>query len=200
MRTRVGLLCAALVLAAAGPASAAPKWEAFGDVEAVKGKPGGWAIALTSDMSADLPFGGIAWEPKKDLTFSDIKKLSADINGDYAGGSPRFQINVLLPDGSVKKIFVYLGEDPDLIGTTDGWEKSGNLIGGTDERWDTSQLVAGTQVNDYQGALAIAGDLPVVGIQLVVDGGWFFPTGVQTVLVDNVRVNNDVMTGKNFKY
>jgi hypothetical protein len=149
-------------------------------------------------MSADLPFGGIAWEPKKDLTFSDIKKLSADINGDYAGGSPRFQINVLLPDGSVKNVFVYLGEDPSFIGTTDGWEKSGNLIGSTDLRWDTSQ-VGGTFYDDYAGAVDLVGDLPVVGIQLVVDGGWFFPNGIQTVLVDNVRVNNDVMTGKNFK-
>jgi hypothetical protein len=199
MRTRIGLLCAAVVLAVAGPAAAAPRWEAFGDVEAVKDRPGDWVVALTSDMNAELPFAGIAWEPKKELTFSDLKRLSADFNGAYGGGSPRFQINVLTADGEVKNIFVYLGSEPDFIGRTEGWESTGNLIGSADARWDTSQLVAGTQVNDYEGALAIAGDLSVVGVQLVVDGGWLFSDGVQTVLVDDVRVNSDVLTGKNFK-
>jgi hypothetical protein len=198
MSTRIGWLCAAVVLAVAGPAAAKPKWEAFGDVEAVKVAPGGWAIALTSDLDADLPYGGIAYEPKKGLTFAGIKKLSADFNGDYGGGSPRFQINVELPDGSVKNVFVYLGDEPSFVGTTDGWEKSGNLIGSADLRWDTSQ-VGGTFYDDYAGALELVGALPVVGIQLVVDSGWFFADGTQTVLVDNVRVNNDVMSGKNFK-
>ena len=199
MRTRIGWLCAAVVLAVAGPAAAAPKWEAFGNVEAVKDRPGDWVVALTSDMAAELPFGGIAYEPKRGLTFSDLKRLSADFSGAYAAGSPRFQINVLTADGEVKNIFVYLGEGPNFIGQTDGWESTGNLIGSADQRWDTSQLVAGTQVNDYEGALAIAGDLPVVGIQLVVDSGWFFTDGVQSVLVDDIRVNNDVLKGKGFK-
>jgi hypothetical protein len=196
MRTRIGWLCAAVVLSVAGPAAAAPKWEAFGNAEAVKVAPGGWAVALTSD--ADLPFGGIAYEPKKGLTLSDIKRLSADINGDYAAGSPRFQINVLLPDGTVRNVFVYLGEYPNYVGTTDGWLKSGNLVTSEELRWDTTQ-VGGTFYDDYEGAVELVGDLPVVGIQLVVDSGWFFEDGTQTVLVDNVRVNNDVMSGKNFK-
>jgi hypothetical protein len=200
MRTRIGLLCAALILAAAGPATAGgAKWQAFGDAEAVKVSPGNWAIALMSDMSSDVPYGGIAYQPKKDLTFADLKRLSTDFNGAYGGGSPRFQINVELPDGSVKNIFVYLGDPTSFVGQTDGWESTGNLIDSTDQRWDTSQLVAGTQVNDYEGALAIAGDLPVVGIQLVVDGGWFFTDGVQQVLVDNIRVNGDILKGKGFQ-
>ena len=198
MRTRIGLLGAAVLLAVAGPAAAGSKWEEFGNVEPVKADRGGWALALTSDMSADAPFAGLAYEPKKALTLAGIKKLGADINGDYAAGSPRFQINVLMPDESIKNIFVYLGDDPNYIGTTDGWLKSGNLVTSDELRWDTTQ-VGGTFYDDYEGALELVGDLPVVGIQLVVDSGWFFDDGLQTVLVDNVRVNNDVMTGKNFK-
>ena len=95
-------------------------------------------------------------------------------------------------------MFVYLGDFPNYVGTTDGWEKSGNLVTSEEARWDTSQ-VEGTFYDDYEGAVDLVGDLPVVGIQLVVDGGYFFGDEGQTVLVDNVRVNNDLMSGKNFK-
>jgi hypothetical protein len=199
MRTRIGLFCATVVLAVASPAAAAPKWEAFGSAGPVKLGPGDWAVALMSDLDADDPFGGLAYSPKKGTKFADLETLSVDYlaaDGAFFGGSPRFEINVQTPTG-VKNVFVYLGTPPAFDDEPTTWTHSGNLIGSTDLRFDTTQL-GGPFYGDYQDARDIAGHLPVVGIQLVVDGGWG-PDGPQTILVDNVTVNKDVLKAKGFK-
>jgi len=192
----------ATVLAATGfaaPAFADAKWSAFGDAEAVKVGHGDWAINLTSDVASSDSSGysGIAYSPKKGLTFAGIKNLSVDYVGQLGGGSARFQINVLTDDG-VKNIFVYFGTPPDFDDTVTTWTSSGNLIGSDDLRFDLTQI-GGPFYGSYADALELAGNLPIVGIQLVVDSGWFFSDGVQTVLVDNIRVNNDKLSSKGFK-
>src|SRR5262249_27580026 len=155
---------------------AAP-WSAFGNAEAVKvGKD--WAIALTSDLSSsntDDWYGGIAFSPRKGLTFSGIKQLNADYMlaaGTLGGGSPPVPVNIRGGDGNfVGNVFVYLGTPPNFMDDTQGWQTTGNLIKATDLRYDTSQ-VGGTFYDDYAGAVDLVGGAEVLGIQLVVDGGW----------------------------
>src|SRR4029453_2632439 len=69
------------------------------------------------------------------------------------------------------------------------WIASGNLIGSTDGRFDTSQVQAGTQVSTYAPARGLVGSYQVTGISLVVDSGWAFADKEQTVNVRNVKVN-----------
>jgi hypothetical protein len=73
-------------------------------------------------------------------------------------------------------------------------QDTGNLIGNNDPcRYDTSQIVAGTQCNTYAGTQALLAAFPnaqVIGIQLVVDSGFAFSDGEQTVVVNpSVMVN-----------
>jgi len=204
---RLGLLFAAVVaLVWTGAAQAAAPWSAFGNAESVKVDKD-WAIALTSDLSSsntDDWYGGVAFSPRKGLTFSGIKQLSADYMlaaGTLGGGSPRFQINIGDGDGNfVGNVFVYLGTPPNFMDDTQGWQSSGNLIKATDLRYDTSQ-VGGTFYDDYAGAVDLVGNAEVLGIQLVVDGGWgpWADGGVQSVFVDDVRVNNFKLSAKGFK-
>jgi hypothetical protein len=60
---------------------------------------------------------------------------------------------------------VYLGPAPSFTGcSTNVWIASGNLIGTTDGRYDTSQVQAGTQSSTYAQALALVGSYQVTGI------------------------------------
>jgi hypothetical protein len=88
-------------------------------------------------------------------------------------------------------VFVYLGPAPSFSGCSPNvWITSGNLIGSTDGRFDTSQVQAGTQVSTYAQANALVGSLQVTGISLVVDSGWAFTDKEQTVMVRNVKIND----------
>ena len=94
------------------------------------------------------------------------------------------------PSGE-KNVFVYLGPTPSFTGCSpNAWIASGNLIGSTDGRFDTSQVQpGGTQVSTYAQALALVGRYQVTGISLVVDSGWAFADKEQTVQARNVKVN-----------
>ena len=88
-------------------------------------------------------------------------------------------------------MFVYLGPAPSFAGCSPNvWIASGNLIGSTDGRFDTSQVQAGTQVSTYAQAQALVGSFPVTGISLVVDSGWAFADKEQTVMARNVKIND----------
>jgi hypothetical protein len=98
-------------------------------------------------------------------------------------------VKVQTPSGE-KNVFVYLGPAPSFTGCSqNAWIASGNLIGSTDGRFDTSQVQAGTQVSTYAQALALVGSYQVTGISLVVDSGWAFGDKEQTVDVRNVKIN-----------
>jgi len=73
------------------------------------------------------------------------------------------------------------------------WLSTGDLLEGVNPI-DTSQLDGGTFYDPYATALAKYGNYTVTGVQLVADGGWFFPDGEQTVLVDNTNVDGDITT------
>jgi hypothetical protein len=143
-----------------------------------------------SDTSTANNASGINFTDTGVTTFSSLTRLATKFNvtdNGCGGGSPRFQINF-----GGQNAFVYLGPSPTFTGCAPNTlVDSGNLIGNNDPcRWDTSQLQAGTQCNTYAGALALLGSRTVTGIQLVVDGGWFFADKEQTVLVCDIRINS----------
>jgi hypothetical protein len=205
MNAKRAFLATLAVLILVGVAWAAAPWSIFGSAQAVKmgQPPNPWAIKLPSILP-DQPYSGVNFQmPDGSLLFRDIQVLSADFNvtsTDCGGGSPRFQIAIDMngdgqftqpPDGNV---FVYFGPFPNFTGCPAGWQSTGNLITAPDLRFDTSQ-VGGTFYDSYANALALVGDKAVLGISLVVDGGWKAP---QVVLVDNVTVNNFKLTAKGF--
>lgn len=183
-------------------------WEAFGETSKV--------IELTSDCAVypdclsddSFTYSGVSFiyngSPFKKkfgyLKFADIYKLSTDYNvtdTDCGGGSPRFSIELANTGGTLCSIagdscniFVYIGPYPNYTGCAPGWQSTGNLIEITDPIFDTSQLAGGTFYDTYSNALALAGQAKVLGIDLVVDGGWINPGPGQDILVNNVMVNN----------
>jgi hypothetical protein len=186
--TLVVSLAAAL---AAAPTALAADFTLHGGAQAGAGN-----VKLVSDVgnasNAD-DFSFIDFSVPAGMKFSELTTLSTQFNvtdDDCGGGSPRFQINF----GS-QNAFVYLGPSPTFTGCTPNtFVDSGNLVGNNDPcRWDTSQLVPGTQCNTYAGALALLGSRTVTGIQLVVDSGWFFADKEQTVLVCDIRINGSTV-------
>lgn len=187
MRKLVVTLTAVVVaLALAAPATAATATLFGGATQ------DGNMVRLVSDLSnastAD-DSSGINFTDTGVTTFASLQQLATRFNvtdDDCGGGAPRFQINF----GS-QNVFVYLGPSPTFTGCSPNTlVDSGNLIGNSDPcRWDTSQIQPGTQCNTYAGALALLSNMTVTGIQLVVDGGWFFADREQTVLVCDVRIN-----------
>lgn len=184
-----------------GAALAAPNHSLFGEASYVNG-PTGRAVQMISDPSPG--YGGVDFTiPSGISTFADLTKLSADFNptdDGCAGGSPRFQINV--PEtGPVESgdtsgqdnIFVYFGPNP-VTGTCtlNIWQNTTDLLD-PGKFVDTSQL-GGTFYQEYTSAVAQFGSLPILGIQLVTDAGWAFSDGEQTILSDNVMINNTVYT------
>ena len=149
-------------------------------------------VSNTGDGTAANDFSGASFSGTGVTTFSTLTTLSTEFNvtdDDCSGGSPRFQVKVQTPSGE-KNVFVYLGPAPSFTGCSqNAWIASGNLIGSTDGRFDTSQVQAGTQVSTYAQALALVGSYQVTGISLVVDSGWAFGDKEQTVDVRNVKIN-----------
>ena len=103
------------------------------------------------------------------------------------GGAPRFQINT-----AQGNIFVYIGPPPNYTGCQmNVWVSTGDLQTET-LPVDSSQLPGGTFYDTWTHVLAAYGSLAVTGIQLVTDGAW--SVGTQTVLVDNVLINDMIFT------
>ncbi len=178
--------CAAVIAPAALAATATP----FGGATVSGGIL--TLVSNTGDAGSTNDASGASFADTGVTTFSSISTLSTEFDvtdDDCKGGSPRFQVRVQTPSGE-KNVFVYLGPSPSFTGcSTNVWIASGNLIGATDGRYDTSQVQAGTQISTYAQALALVGSYQVTGISLVVDSGWAFDDKEQTVKVRNVRVN-----------
>jgi hypothetical protein len=193
MRVFRGVVAAAVLLCLSAAVQAAQPWSLFGDAEFVRvGDRGNqWAIELSSIGAS---FSGIAFEPRKDTTFADLRQLSASYlieEGAFGGGSPRFQI-ALDTDGDGDfngNVFLYLGTPPNFADDTEDWQSTGNLLASEDLRFDLTQF-GGPFYGGYEDALALVGDAEVLEISLVVDAGWKFPETGQVILVDNVRVDN----------
>jgi hypothetical protein len=157
-------------------------------------------VSNTGDSDTANDSSGASFSDAGVTTFASIATLAAEFNvtdDDCSGGSPRFQVQVQTASGP-KNVFVYLGSPPSFTGCSQNvWIASGNLVGSTDGRFDTSQVQTGTQVSTYAQALALVGSLPVTGISIVVDSGWAFADKEQTVMVRNVKINDSTFfTGK----
>ena len=152
------------------------------------------AVQLTSDLSNVKPvddYSGVDFAVAAGMTLSDLTFLATDYNftqNSCGGGSPRFQINVTTPSNTTQNIFVYIGPSPNYTGCATGWTSSGNLVTPA-SLVDTAQI-GGGPYQTFAAALIAYGSFPVTGIQLVVDAGWAFTDGIQTVLVDNVVIND----------
>ncbi len=189
---------AALILA--GSALAAT-YTLFGGAELVSpGNASNTAASLVSD--ATDPYSGIDFEVPDGLTFAELETLSTDYNvtdDDCGGGSPRFTIGLdTTGDGEEDGyVAVYIGPSPNFTDCATGWQSTGNLIGNNDAgRYDAT--FAGGTLGTYDTTLADFGDATVTSIQLIVDSGWSDAASngdaEQTVLIDNVAINDDVTT------
>ena len=149
-------------------------------------------VSNTADAGTTNDASGASFTGTGVTTFSSITTLSTEFDvtdDDCKAGSPRFQVRVQTPAGE-KNVFVYLGPPPSFTGCSPNvWIASGNLIGSTDARYDTSQVQPGTQVSTYAQALALVGSYQVTGISLVVDSSFAFTDKEQTVRIRNVRIN-----------
>lgn len=146
--------------------------------------------------NGSIPYSGIDYTQTRRLPFNGISTLQTDYNlqtGDCFGGSPRFQIDVDSDgDGHANgNVFVYIGDVPNFNcpNAIDAWQSTGNVIGGSDARWDLSQF-GGPFDGTYAQALAMLGSDAVTGIQLVADSGWH---AAQDVWVDDFTVNGSTL-------
>ena len=180
-------VCAAVITPAALAATATP----FGGATVSGGIL--TLVSNTGDAGSTNDASGASFADTGVTTFASITTLSTEFDvtdDDCKSGSPRFQVSVKPPLSEEKNVFVYLGPLPSFTGcSTNVWIASGNLIGATDGRYDTSQLQPGTQMSTYAQALARVGSYQVTGISLVADSGWDFGDKEQTVKIRNVRVN-----------
>ncbi|MBI2020570.1 hypothetical protein HYS94_04080 [Candidatus Daviesbacteria bacterium] len=191
---------AAAFLALATVALATDGFTFFGDAETYSpGYNSPTAVQLRSDPTPG--WGGIDFDVAAGTTFADIDTLSTDYNFTEAscgGGSPRFQINLDTDNnGSFDgNAFVYIGPPPNYTLCPGGvWQNTTNLADPADFV-DTGQ-VGGTFYDTFATAQLNYGSATVLGIQLVVDANWFFGGANQTVLVDNVVINNSTYTFEN---
>jgi hypothetical protein len=157
-RARITVTIAAVAGAILVPAAMAATATPFGGATTSGGVL--TLVSNTGDAGATNDASGATFADTGVTTFGSISTLSAEFDvtdDDCKAGSPRFQVRVQTPAGE-KNVFVYLGPAPSFTGCSQNvWIASGNLIGSTDGRFDTSQVQAGTQVSTYAQALALVG-------------------------------------------
>jgi hypothetical protein len=185
------LVCTSLSLVAV----AADGDTLFGDATLVSpGFNSPTAAQIRSDASIPPNYGGVDFRIPSGLTVAGLGTLSTDYEftvGSCWGGAPRFQVNVTTPANGTRNIFIYIGPPPNYTGCPPSvWSNTGNLAAPTN-------LVDATQIGGgfyelYAAVQSAYGGYPVTGIQVVVDAFW--AGGTQTVLVDNVMINNAIFT------
>lgn len=160
-------------------------------------------VSNTGDADPNNDYSGISFDDLNGQPFSSLSTLSADYNvtdDDCGAGSPRFQIRLDensngIDDAADGNIFVYLGPSPSFTNCASGWQSSGNMIGNDDAgRWSSEQITGGVNSGTYTQALAAAGSLNILDINIVVDSGWNSDAAngdsEQTNLIDNVTLNS----------
>jgi hypothetical protein len=189
----VSIALAFALVFAAGVFAAASNYSLFGDAELKSpGNSSPTAAQIRSSATVAPNYGGVNFVVPDGLTVGDLDTLSVEYKftaGECAAGSPRFQINV--SDGTVEhNIFVYLGsaEHPNDCGGT-SWIPTGNLVDLTDVV-DSTQLPGGGYQQSWSDVQNLYGTYEVTGIQFVTDSYYAVAGGIQTVLADNVRINN----------
>jgi hypothetical protein len=174
------------------PVVAANNYTLFGDATLVHpGNNSPTAVQLRSSTLVTPGYGGIDFSVPSGMTFGQINALGTDYNFTEAScglGAPRFSISI----GSAN-VFVYIGPPPNYTGcASNTWVSTGNLVAPA-SFVDTSQL-GGTFYDTFAAAEVKYGSDVVTGIQLVTDAGFAFSGGTQTVLIDNVMINDTTYT------
>lgn len=189
MKKLVLAAIAALALAAAAPALAADPTP-FGGATISNGTA--TLVSDTSNTATTDDFSGVTVPVPTGLTFGQITQLAAQYNvtdDDCIAGSPRFQVRV-----GGKNVMVSFGPSGTLTGCAQNqWLDTGNLTQAqaSECRVDTSQFAGGTQCSSWAAAVALLGSQLVESVSLVVDSGYALADKEQTVLVRNIKLNNE---------
>ena len=162
---------------------------------------GGHAAVLTSNN-----FGfavASAKFPGNQTTFSELTNLSTDYEltqGTCAGGSPRFQVD-LLPSGDKNpndavSLYVYIGPGAgaaaDPCPAADGSLQNQQNVA-SDSQPNLWYVGAANTGAPYSAVEAIYGNYQLLDAQIAVDGGWIQAGNTQQVLIQDWQVN-----GRNF--
>lgn len=192
-----------LAAALTAPAGAAPHstttYTLFGDAALVSpGNGSPTAAQIRSDATIAPFYGGVDFGFPTGLTVAGLNALSTDYmftSGSCGGGSPRFVATVT--NGTVAgtgSISFYIGPPPNYTGCPlNVWGNTGNLASAAN-LVDATQL-GGLFYEPYAAVQAAYGSYTVTDLAVVDDSYWF--AGTQTVLVDNVQINNSTTTFEN---
>ena len=169
----------------ATPASYSP----FENATLVSGYNSPTGYQLRSDETGG--YGGVDFAVSPGLTFADYNKLSVDYKftaGSCGTGSPRFVFSVKDPvTADTAYILSYVGDYPNYINCAQGtWVNSTNLLAPT--RY--FEAPGGAYYDTYADVISTYGNYEVTGIWIVDDSGYAFPGTGQTVVIDNVMINN----------
>ena len=180
-----GLVAAsALAVIAVIPAAAALSYTLFGDASVVPGGNPGNAAELRSTSTAP-GYGGVdvAGFPADP---TQITQLSFDYNPDQTGlsnGSPRMTVS--FSDGGSADL-------RPLALVADTWA---TVDGMTGTNWDNNGGTCGyVYATDWTTVLGCHAGATIDAIQVINDSGWAYPATGLVTLVDNIRVNADVIT------
>jgi hypothetical protein len=193
MKTLVAAFSLALVLSLAGAASAADPTLSGGATSSAGVIT---LVSNTGDAVATNDTSSATFTLPANTTFAQLTTLSAEFNttdDGCAAGSPRVTIHL----ATGKNVFVYLGAAGNVNSCAlNTWIPTGNLIGNNDTgRYDTSQVMAGTQVSTYSAALTLINGLPpaeqvVSSVSFDVDAGYAFADKEQTIQLRAFTVNS----------
>jgi hypothetical protein len=143
--------------------------------------------SILSDSESANDYSFLSFTPDSTLLFRDITMLKADYSfslGNCHGGALRWSVGI----SSTQSVFIYYGAHPNFTDCEGVNSQSGvNMISLNDLRYDTSQ-VGGTFYDDYAGAVALVGTIPVIRASLVMDGGW---AGDQRATITSATVNDN---------
>jgi len=126
--------------------------------------------SIGSDASTANDFSYVSFTPNSPVLFNQIANLTAVYAftlGDCHGGSLRWSVRV----SPTQSVFIYYGDYPNFTNCTTPSQSGTNMITLADLRYDTSQ-VGGTFYDNYAGAIALVGNMPIVRASLVLDSGW----------------------------
>jgi hypothetical protein len=146
--------------------------------------------SISSDNISDNDYSYLSFTPNTPLTFNDITGLSAIYaftHGNCHGGALRWQVRT----SSSQAVMIYYGDHPNFTDCTTNSQTGLNMIGLADLRYDTSQYSGGTFYDNYAHAQALMGNLPVIRVSLILDGGW---AGDQSLTLSGATVATGAFT------
>jgi len=146
-----------------------------------------------ADHANDCAF--LRFTPSGNLAFTDLTQLVSTYNftlGDCHGGSLRWSVRLDtngdgMSDGSV---FIYYGGAPNFTNCTAPSQSGVNMIGFSDERYDSTQL-GGPFYGSYAETLSALGTARVLRASLVLDSGW---AGDQRLTLGGATANGSTFT------